>query len=151
MSGNETPPNPGKSFQVSVKETEKPPSQRAPAMLDNPIARLDADVAAAIAPLSDFRERIEAAMRQVHDPEIPVNIFDLGLIYEVDIKENNDVHILMTLTSPACPAAQELPGQVRRAVSQIPEAGQVEVEMTFDPPWSVEHMSDVAKIQLGMM
>ncbi|MCC5830405.1 MAG: DUF59 domain-containing protein [Phycisphaeraceae bacterium] len=149
MTSDQPGPIPKRPQQISIGRSEQ--ASKEPVMFDNPIARLDADVAAAIESVTDPKERIEAAIRQVHDPEIPVNVFDLGLIYEIDIDPDHNVRIQMTLTSPACPAAQELPGQVRRAVSQVPEVKDVEVDMTFDPPWSVDHMSDVAKVQLGMM
>lgn len=98
-----------------------------------------------------LREQVIAALQQVYDPEIPVDIYELGLIYNIDIDEQNHVRITMTLTSPACPVAQDLPGQVRAAVERIPQVQHAEVELTFDPPWSMERMSDAAKLHLGFM
>jgi len=97
-------------------------------------------------------ERITDAIREVYDPEIPVNIYDLGLIYNVNVDESTgDVKIDMTLTSPACPAAQSLPLEVRRNVAKLTGVNEVDVEVVFDPPWSMELMTDEAKLKLGML
>jgi FeS assembly SUF system protein len=96
------------------------------------------------------REAVIEAMRTVHDPEIPVNIYDLGLIYAVDIDEDGKVDIRMTLTAPGCPVAGILPGQVAAAVRQVEGVTDAKVELVWDPPWSMERMSDEAKLQLGM-
>lgn len=94
---------------------------------------------------------IVAACRTVFDPEIPVNIFDLGLVYTVDITPENDVSIQMTLTAPGCPVAGEMPGWVSNAVESVPGVKQVEIDMVFDPPWGMEMMSDEARLELGFM
>lgn len=91
------------------------------------------------------------ACRSVYDPEIPVNIFDLGLIYTIDIKDDNAVSIVMTLTAPGCPVAGEMPGWVADAVEPLPGVKQVDVEMTFEPQWGMEMMSDEARLELGFM
>ena len=96
-------------------------------------------------------QKIIESIQTVFDPEIPVNIYELGLIYEVDVQPSGDVQIKMTLTSPACPSAQELPLEVRRAASLVEGVKDVEVDVVFDPPWSPDKMSDAAKVQLGMM
>jgi len=96
------------------------------------------------------REAVIEAMRTVHDPEIPVNIYDLGLIYDIDINAEGRVDIRMTLTAPGCPVAGILPGQVAAAVSQVEGVTDANVELVWDPPWSMERMSDEAKLQLGM-
>ncbi len=96
-------------------------------------------------------EPVVNAIQQVYDPEIPVNIYELGLIYRVDIDGENNVHVIMTLTSPACPSAQELPLQVRGGVAVVPGVKDVEVDVTFDPPWGPDKMSEVARVTLGMM
>jgi FeS assembly SUF system protein len=93
--------------------------------------------------------QVVQALSSVFDPEIPVNIYDLGLIYEVNIDDSNNVKIKMTLTAPGCPAAQELPVEVTNKVQAIPEVKSAEVEIVWDPPWSPERMSEVAKLQLG--
>ncbi|NBC47486.1 MAG: SUF system Fe-S cluster assembly protein [Gammaproteobacteria bacterium] len=98
-----------------------------------------------------LREPIIAALRNVHDPEIPVNIYDLGLIYRIDIADNGDVDVDMTLTAPACPVAGMMPVMVKDAVKTVDGVGEVEVELVWDPPWSPETMSDEAKLTLGML
>jgi len=96
-------------------------------------------------------EKVIAAMREVYDPEIPVNIYDLGLIYGIEIDSNHHVEVKMTLTSPACPVAESLPGEVRARVSRVIEVTDCNVELVWDPPWSPEKMTDVAKLKLGML
>jgi FeS assembly SUF system protein len=91
------------------------------------------------------------ACRTVFDPEIPVNIYDLGLIYTVEIDAEGGVTVVMTLTAPGCPVAGEMPGWVQDAVGAVPGVRQVEVEMTFDPPWGMDMMSDEARLELGFM
>ncbi len=93
---------------------------------------------------------VENAMRQVHDPEIPVNIYDLGLIYSLDIHKDGSVAIEMTLTAPACPVAGEMPQQVAEAVAETEGVGEVQVTLTWTPPWTPERMSEDAKLALGM-
>jgi FeS assembly SUF system protein len=91
------------------------------------------------------------ACRTVFDPEIPVNIYDLGLVYAIEIGPENEVQILMTLTAPGCPVAGEMPGWVAEAVEPLAGVKQVNVEMTFDPPWGMDMMSDEARLELGFM
>ena len=91
------------------------------------------------------------ALHTVYDPEIPVDIYELGLIYEIDIKEDGDIFVLMSLTAPGCPVAGEMPGEVARAVSAVEGTGQVEVRLTWDPAWTPERMSEDARLALGMM
>ncbi len=98
-----------------------------------------------------LREPIIAALRTVYDPEIPVNLYDLGLIYRIDIAPTGDVAIDMTLTAPGCPVAGMMPMLVKRAVEQVEDVGQVDVRLVWDPPWSPERMSDEARLQLGLM
>ena len=105
-------------------------------------------LAAGVAPASE--EAIVDAIKTVYDPEIPVNLYDLGLIYRLDRAENGNVVIDMTLTAPACPVAGEMPGWVKEAVERIPGLGEVTVNMVFDPPWTPERMSDEAKLELNM-
>jgi FeS assembly SUF system protein len=103
-------------------------------------------------PNKPIAERLVDAVKTVYDPEIPVNIYELGLIYNIDFNsETGAVNVIMTLTSPACPAAQELPGSVQRAIGRVPEVTDVDVDITFDPPWSQEKMSDEAKLTLGLL
>ena len=96
-------------------------------------------------------ESVVEACRTVFDPEIPVNIYDLGLVYTVAIDSENAVNIAMTLTAPGCPVAGEMPGWVADAVNSVPGVKQVDVAMTFDPPWGMEMMSDEARLELGFM
>ena len=96
-------------------------------------------------------EAVVNACRTVFDPEIPVNIFDLGLVYTVDISTENAVDIHMTLTAPGCPVAGEMPGWVEAAVEPVAGVKEVRVLMTFDPPWGMDMMSDEARLELGFM
>ncbi len=96
-------------------------------------------------------DKIVEALRTVHDPEIPVNIYDLGLIYKLDIAANGDVAVDMTLTAPGCPVAGEMPGQVADAVAAVEGVGQVTVTLVWEPGWTPERMSEDAKLALGMI
>jgi len=99
-----------------------------------------------------FEQRIIDALKTVFDPEIPVNIYDLGLIYNLKInEENGDVYILMTLTTPNCPVAEDIPRQVQDAVRSVEGVGKVTVELTFDPPWDRDKLSDDALLELGLL
>jgi FeS assembly SUF system protein len=99
---------------------------------------------------TSLRPRIVDALSNVFDPEIPVNIYELGLVYDVIVDASSAVGIRMTLTTPACPAAQFLPEQVKRAVADVPGVADVTVDVVWDPPWSRDRMSEAAKLQLGM-
>ena len=90
-------------------------------------------------------------LRTVYDPELPINIYDLGLIYDIQVDDEKNVHLLMTLTSPACPVAGTLPGEAQSAVRSVPGIGNVTVELTWDPPFTVEMMSEEARLMLGLM
>ncbi|TDS51835.1 SUF system Fe-S cluster assembly protein [Myroides indicus] len=96
-------------------------------------------------------ENIVKVLKTIYDPEIPVDIYELGLIYDVFVNETSDVKILMTLTSPNCPVAETLPMEVEEKIKSIDEVKGVEVELTFDPPWSQDLMSEEAKLELGML
>jgi FeS assembly SUF system protein len=98
-----------------------------------------------------LRENIISVLKNIFDPEIPVNIHELGLIYEVRILEEGNVEIDMTLTSPACPAAQSLPGEVRTEVSKLPGVADVHVEVVWEPQWNPDMMTEEAKLTLGFM
>ena len=100
--------------------------------------------------LEMLREEIIDMLKTVYDPEIPVNIYDLGLIYQIYIDETAHVTIEMTLTAPGCPVAQTFPGTVEAAVMNVPRVCDAKVELVWDPPWTKENMSEVAKLQLGM-
>ncbi|MGL4310041.1 MAG: SUF system Fe-S cluster assembly protein [Paracoccaceae bacterium] len=96
-------------------------------------------------------DSVVEACRTVFDPEIPVNIYDLGLVYTIEISPENEVEVVMTLTAPGCPVAGEMPGWVADAVEPLPGVKHVNVAMTFDPPWGMEMMSDEARLELGFM
>ncbi|RFP89460.1 SUF system Fe-S cluster assembly protein [Rhodobacteraceae bacterium 63075] len=96
-------------------------------------------------------EQIVEACRSVYDPEIPVNIYDLGLIYTIAINDESEVHVTMTLTAPGCPVAGEMPGWVAEAIEPLGGVKQVDVELTWSPPWGMDMMSDEARLELGFM
>ncbi len=97
-------------------------------------------------------EKIEYALKQVYDPEIPVSIYDLGLIYKRDYDpEAKRVHVVMTLTTPHCPEAQVIPAKVRQAILELPEVDECDVEITWEPQWTKDMMTDAAKLHLGLM
>jgi FeS assembly SUF system protein len=98
-----------------------------------------------------LHEPIVEACRTVFDPEIPVNIYDLGLIYTIKISDESDVKVIMTLTAPGCPVAGEMPGWVQDAVSMVPGVRSIDVEMTWEPQWGMDMMSDEARLELGFM
>ncbi len=96
-------------------------------------------------------DNVVKTLKTIYDPEIPVDIYELGLIYDVMVNEDNEVKILMTLTSPNCPVAETLPREVEEKVAKIDTIKSCEVEITFDPPWSKDLMSEEAKLELGML
>ena len=110
----------------------------------------DAETKLTLAELEAFTEKLVKALKTVYDPEIPVDIYELGLIYKVDVADNYDTTVDMTLTAPGCPVAGEMPGMVQQALEGIEGIGKVTVNMTFDPPWTPERMSDEAKLELNM-
>lgn len=99
----------------------------------------------------NLRDKIEDALRTVFDPEIPVNILELGLVYDIKIEEGEKVQIIMTLTAPACPAAGEIIFDVQTKVEAIEGVADVHIQLTFDPPWDKEMMSEEAKLELGFL
>jgi FeS assembly SUF system protein len=101
--------------------------------------------------VEDLGDKIVAKLKTIYDPEIPVDVFELGLIYDVFVSENNDVKILMTLTSPNCPVAETLPIEIEEKVKTIEEVNNAEVEITFDPIWTQDMMSEEAKLELGFL
>lgn len=97
-----------------------------------------------------LKELVIGALKTVFDPEIPTNIYDLGLIYDIAINDEQHVHIQMTLTSPGCPVAQTFPGTVEQAVLQVQGVSECTVELVWEPPWTQERMSEVARLELGI-
>ena len=101
--------------------------------------------------IADIGENIIKTLKTIYDPEIPVDIYELGLVYDVFVNEDHDVKILMTLTTPNCPVAETLPVEVEEKIKSIDEVKNVEVEITFDPPWSQDLMSEEARLELGLL
>jgi FeS assembly SUF system protein len=100
--------------------------------------------------LNKLTDQLIERLKSVYDPEIPVDIYELGLIYKVDVSDDKDIAIDMTLTAPGCPVAGEMPGWVEDAVREVPGVRNVKVDLVFDPPWDPSRMSDEAKLQLNM-
>ena len=100
---------------------------------------------------SDLQADVIEALREIFDPEIPVNIYDLGLIYGVEVDENRDATVTMTLTTPHCPVAESMPGEVELRVASVPGIRDAEVNLVWDPPWGPHKMSDEARLELGML
>ena len=101
--------------------------------------------------IKEVGDKIVEVLKTIYDPEIPVDIYELGLIYDVFVNENKEAKILMTLTSPNCPVAESLPVEVEQKVQTLDEIDKAEVEITFDPPWSQDLMSEEAKLELGFL
>lgn len=99
----------------------------------------------------ELKEKVVKAIKEVYDPEIPVDVYELGLIYEIKVFPVNNVYVLMTLTSPSCPSAESIPAEVEQKIREIEGVSDVSIELTFDPPYSQEMMSEVAKLELGFM
>jgi len=137
-----------------IPDERKPPST--PPAAASPAPSLSADAALATTDPTRFvhqkliEGKVIEALKQVYDPEIPVNIYELGLIYEITVNPDDTVHVKMTLTAPACPVAGTLPGEVEKQVESVPEVKSAEVELVWDPPWSRDRMSEAALLQLGM-
>jgi FeS assembly SUF system protein len=102
-------------------------------------------------PGGELYEAVVGALREIYDPEIPVNIYDLGLIYGIDIAEGGHVAVTMTLTTPHCPVAESMPGEVELRIGSVPGVGVADVNLVWDPPWDPQKMSEEAKLELGML
>lgn len=101
--------------------------------------------------IEEIKEEVIKVLKTCYDPEIPVDVWELGLIYEIKVATNGDVLIIMTLTSPSCPVAGILPGEIEQKIKEHPMVNDCKVELTFDPPWSQKNMSEVAKLELGFL
>lgn len=99
---------------------------------------------------AELREDVIEMLKTIYDPEIPINIYELGLIYEIDVSESGNVVIKMTLTAPGCPVAQSFPGDIEEKVSTVPSVEKVHVELVWEPPWTKDLMTEAAQLQLGM-
>tara|TARA_Y100000591_G_C21555608_1_gene555918 strand:+ start:198 stop:497 length:300 start_codon:yes stop_codon:yes gene_type:complete len=98
----------------------------------------------------EIKEKVIAEIKKIYDPEIPVNIYELGLIYDVTVDDNNKVYVKMTLTSPNCPVAESLPNEVKNSIKEIEEVKDVELDLVWDPPWNKSMMSEAAKLELNI-
>lgn len=101
--------------------------------------------------IKELEDKIVVVLKNIFDPEIPVSIYELGLIYETKVKESGKVFVLMTLTTPNCPVAESLPAQVKEEISFLSGVTEVDLEMTFEPPWEHDMMTEEAKLELGML
>ena len=117
--------------------------------MSEPVEKIEQQTAETNTP--DIREKVLAAIKTVYDPEIPVDIYELGLIYEISVYPVNNVFVQMTLTSPSCPSAEAIPGEVEQKIKAIEGVNDVKVEITFDPPYSQDMMSEAAKLELGFL
>jgi len=100
--------------------------------------------------MSDIKSKVVDEIKKIYDPEIPVNIYELGLIYKIDVDEKNKVNIDMTLTSPNCPVAESLPNQVKECIEEIKEVSAVNLNLVWEPPWDKDKMSEAAKLELNL-
>jgi FeS assembly SUF system protein len=125
-------------------------AERKPDYLDGFLSQKPAEASAG-EPGGDVYEGVISALKEIYDPEIPVNIYELGLIYGVDVTSDNHVVVTMTLTTPHCPVAESMPGEVELRVGAVPGVGSAEVNLIWDPPWDPAKMSDEAKLELGML
>ena len=134
-----------------VEDAERPAEklERKKDYLEGFLSQKPAEIAAD-APGGDLYDAVITALKEIYDPEIPVNIYDLGLIYNVEVNGGH-VHVTMTLTTPHCPVAESMPGEVELRVGSVPGVGDCEVHLVWDPPWSPDSMSDEARLELGML
>jgi FeS assembly SUF system protein len=130
----------------TTQQIESPPTPPSPESGGTPVP----GSALSREQLNEIRSQVVAALKTVYDPEIPVDIYELGLIYKIDVSDERDISIDMTLTAPGCPVAGEMPKWVENAVSSVAGINAVTVSMVFDPPWDMGRMSDEAQLALGM-
>lgn len=118
---------------------------------ETPGAPQDVAAPTGLSPAMQIRDRVIAVLKTVYDPEIPVDIYELGLIYGVEVTDDGEVHVTMTLTTPMCPVAETLPPEVEEKVRNVVGVKDVSLDLVWDPPWSVDMMSDAARLELNMM
>ncbi len=140
----EASPPPKARVEDAVEETARPKDYLAGFLAPQPSAT-PGEVG------GDLYERVIDALKEIYDPEIPVNIYDLGLIYGVDITDDGHVTVTMTLTTPHCPVAESMPGEIELRVGSVPGVGLADVNLVWDPPWDPQKMSDEVKLELGML
>jgi len=144
-------PSSGKVEQLRQEVAQERPAAR-DASSPAPVGQIPSAAESTQTPRQrEIQIKVEGVLRTIFDPEIPVNIFDLGLIYEVKVDETDAVHVKMTLTAPACPVAGTLPGEVEAKIENIPEVRSAKVELVWEPPWSKDMMSEGAMLDLGFM
>ena len=135
---------------VDTDETPRESMERKRDYLEGFLQKKPENVPAG-APGGDLYEAVVAALKEIYDPEIPVNIYDLGLIYGVEVDDESDVTVTMTLTTPHCPVAETMPGEVELRAASVPGVRDAEVNLVWDPPWGPEKMTDEARLELGML
>lgn len=143
------PPRARVSDAVDNEESEATPKRQRD-YLEGFLAK-QPETAPADGPAGDLQQAVIDALKEIYDPEIPVNIYDLGLIYGVEVDEEYDAVVTMTLTTPHCPVAESMPGEVELRAASVPGIRDAEVNLVWDPPWSPEKMSDEARLELGML
>ena len=147
----QTPASETPASEAPASETAVPASEAAPeAPASAPETPSSAGSAIPPAELEQLRSDLVSALKTVFDPEIPVDIYELGLIYRIDVDDDRNIEVDMTLTAPGCPVAGDMPGWVEDAVSSVAGVGQVKVNLVFDPPWDMSRMSDEARLSLNM-
>ena len=146
VDGVESPPR----ARVEDAETAQAKLERKKDYLEGFLAQKPAELPAG-EPGGALYESVIEALKEIYDPEIPVNIYDLGLIYSVEVTPGADVAIVMTLTTPHCPVAESMPGEVEMRVATVPGVRDADVQITWDPPWDPSKMSDEARLELGML
>ena len=136
---------------LGMSKLQPEPEQKQPAEASSPADTTAAPSTGPQQELSgdDLKARVIEVLKTCYDPEIPVNIWELGLVYALEVSSAGEVQVQMTLTSPACPVAGSLPGEIQRRISQLPGVKNAKVELVWDPPWTMERMSEAARIQLG--
>lgn len=144
------PPPPRARVDMAIDEAGAGEPERKPDYLEGFLSQKPVEAGAG-EPGGDLYEAVLDALKEIYDPEIPVNIYELGLIYGVDITQDAHVAVTMTLTTPHCPVAESMPGEVELRVGAVPGVGSAEVNLVWDPPWDPAKMSDEAKLELGML